>query len=155
VTASITGSAGVTVSPGSATHLGLTAPSSVRVNVAFTITVTALDAYNNTATGYRGTVHFTSSLSKTKLPPNYTFTAADNGTHTFTNGVTFTRTGTATLTVTDRSNSAIKGSTTISVTTSPLAGPGAPFDADGGLGDVLGEVLAEGRANGDDGLHIG
>src|SRR5262249_33044826 len=127
--------------PGAATHLSISAPSSARVNVAFTITVTALDAYDNTASGYRGTVHFTSSLRKTKLPANYTFTAADAGVHTFTNGVTFTRTGTATLTAADTATSSIKGSVTISVTTSPLAGPGSPIDADAGLGDVFGEIV--------------
>jgi hypothetical protein len=141
VTSTIAGSAAVTINPGAATHLGIAAPSSARVNVAFTITVTALDAYNNAATGYRGTVHFRSSLSRTKLPGDYTFTAADNGVHTFTNGVTFTRTGTGTLTATDRSNSSIQGSATISVTNSPLAGPGSPIDADGGIDEVMQEIL--------------
>ena len=112
-----------------------------RVNVAFTVTVTALDAYNNTATGYRGTVQFSSSLRKTKLPSHYAFTAADNGVHTFTNGVTFTQTGTATLQVNDRSNHSIAASASISVTTSPLAGPGSPLDADGGLDEILAEIL--------------
>ena len=56
----------------------------------FTVTVTAKDAYENTATGYTGTVHFTSSDSGVgvTLPSNYTFQAEDVGTHTFTNGVT-------------------------------------------------------------------
>ena len=142
-TSSITGSATVTINPAAATHLSINAPSSARVNVAFTVTVTALDAYGNTATGYRGTIHYTSSLKRTKLPSNYTFTSADAGVHTFTNGVTFARTGTATLTATDTKNGSISGSATISVTTSPLAGPGSPIDADGGLNDVLGEILAD------------
>jgi hypothetical protein len=147
LTSSITGTTTVTVTPGAATHLSLTAPSSARVNVAFTVTVTALDAFNNVATGYRGTVHFTSSQRKTKLPANYTFTAADNGLHTFTNGVTFTKTGSATLTVTDTANSSITGSANINVTTSPLAGPGSPLDADGGIGDLLGSVLTPSEAS--------
>src|SRR5262249_9171674 len=141
--ATLTGSTSVTVNPGAATHLALSAPSSARVNVAFTVTVTAQDAYNNTATGYRGTVHFTSSLRKTKLPSNYPFTAADNGVHTFTNGVTFTRTGTATLTVADTVKGSVSGRATVAVTTSPLAGPGAAFDADGGLDGGLDEILGE------------
>jgi hypothetical protein len=116
-TSSITGSTTVTVNPGAATHLAIAAPPSARINVPITITVTALDAYGNTATGYRGTIHFTSSIRKTTLPPNYTFTAADNGVHTFTNGVTFTRTGTATLTARDTVISSISGSVTFSVTT--------------------------------------
>jgi hypothetical protein len=154
--ASITGGTTVTVNPGAATHFSITAPGSARVNVAFTITVNALDAYDNTATGYRGTVHFTSSLRKTRLPPNYTFTASDAGVHTFTNGVTFTRTGTAKLTAADTANGSIKGSVTISVTTSPLAGPGSPLDADAGLGEVLGEILdGNPRLDRDAGLRIG
>jgi hypothetical protein len=154
---SITGTASVTVNPAAATHFLLSAPGSARVNVAFSVTMTALDAYNNVATGYRGSVHFTSSLRKTKLPSNYTFTTADAGVHTFTNGVTFTRTGTATLTVTDTGNSSIKGTATISVTTSPLAGPGSPIDADGGLNEVLGEILGGNSKfnNNNDGLAVG
>ena len=46
-------------------------------------TVTAYDAYGNLATGYVGTVHFTSSDPKAVLPANDTFTAADAGVHTF------------------------------------------------------------------------
>src|SRR5262249_19534559 len=50
----------------------------------FSITVTALDQYNNPVSGYRGTVHFTSSDPNAALPDDYTFTDEDNGTHTFT-----------------------------------------------------------------------
>jgi hypothetical protein len=52
--------------------------------VAFRPTLPLEDAYGNVATGYAGTVHFTSSDGKTVLPANYTFTAADKGVHTFT-----------------------------------------------------------------------
>ena len=37
------------------------------------MTVTAVDAYGNVATGYTGTVHFTSSDGQAVLPANYTF----------------------------------------------------------------------------------
>ena len=51
VTASIKGSqSGITVNPAAANKLSISAPSSVTQNVAFTITVTAQDAFNNTAT---------------------------------------------------------------------------------------------------------
>ena len=44
------------------------------------VTVTARDASGNTATGYRGTIHFTSSDTRPRyLPADYTFTAADKG----------------------------------------------------------------------------
>jgi adhesin/invasin len=45
--------------------------------------VTAFDAYGNVVTGYTGTVHFTTSDAKASVPVDYTFTAADNGSHTF------------------------------------------------------------------------
>ena len=51
---------------------------------AHSVTVKALDAYGNVATGYLGTIHFTSSDTKATLPADYTFTAADKGVHTFT-----------------------------------------------------------------------
>jgi hypothetical protein len=43
------------VTPPVATHFSVTGPSSATAGAAFTITVTALDANNNTATGYGGT----------------------------------------------------------------------------------------------------
>jgi hypothetical protein len=45
--------------------------------------VTAFDYFGNVATTYRGTVHFTSTDARAILPPNYTFTSADAGAHTF------------------------------------------------------------------------
>src|SRR5439155_26120288 len=47
----------------------------------FTVTIT--DDLGNMATGYVGTVHFGSSDSRAVLPADYTFTATDQGTHTF------------------------------------------------------------------------
>src|SRR5205814_2206509 len=99
----------VTVSPASASVLNVTGlPSSVTAGTAASFTVTAVDAYGNTATGYRGTVHFSSSDSHAILPANYTFAAADNGVHSFS--ATLKTTGTSSLTVADASNSNLKGS---------------------------------------------
>jgi hypothetical protein len=83
----------------------------------FGVTVTALDAFGNVATGYTGTVHFTSSDSGAgvRLPPDYTFTYADNGTHTFTNLATLVTAGPQTLTATDPSNGALKTSAPVTV----------------------------------------
>src|SRR6266850_2198518 len=67
---------GITVDPASAATLavsGFVTP--VTAGVPRTVTVTALDAFNNTATGYRGTVQFTSTNSNATLPGDYTFTA--------------------------------------------------------------------------------
>ena len=63
-------------------------PSPSVAGVPATVTVTAFDPFNNQATGYIKTANFTSSDAKATLPPNYTFTAGDLGSKTFTNGVT-------------------------------------------------------------------
>jgi hypothetical protein len=73
----------------------------------FQVTVTARDPYNNPVTGYRGTVHFTSSDSTAQLPANYTFTAADNGTHTFS--ATLKTAGSQSLTATDTLTGSVTG----------------------------------------------
>src|SRR4029078_5670469 len=59
-------------------------PTLVTTGIANTFTVRALDANGLTANGYRGGVHFASTDSTATLPSDYTFTAADNGVHTFT-----------------------------------------------------------------------
>jgi hypothetical protein len=74
---------------------------------AYTFTVTAVDAYGNVATGYTGTVHFSSDESHADLPADYTFTAADAGTHTFS--ATFNRFGTFYLSATDKAHPSIFG----------------------------------------------
>jgi ELWxxDGT repeat protein len=116
-TSSVTGSdTGITVNPAAASSLSITGlPATVTAGKASTFTITALDPYGNTATGYRGTVHFTSSDKKASLPANYTFKASDNGLHTFTNGVKFKTTGTQTLTATDTVTSTITGTVTVTV----------------------------------------
>jgi formylglycine-generating enzyme required for sulfatase activity len=43
----------------------------------------------NPWTNYMGTVYFSSTAGDAILPANYTFTAGDNGSHTFTNSVMF------------------------------------------------------------------
>jgi hypothetical protein len=47
------------------------------------VIVSALDADGNPVPGYRGTVHLTSSDPQAVLPPDYTFTPADRGSHAF------------------------------------------------------------------------
>jgi hypothetical protein len=80
------------------------------------ITVKALDQFNNVVTGYKGTVHFTSSDTATGvvLPPNYTFTATDNGVHTFS--ATLQTLGRQTVMVTDTTFATVMGGTAVTVT---------------------------------------
>ena len=56
-----TGSNTATVTPQTTTHFTVSAPTSATAGTAFNFTVTALDQFNNTVTGYTGTVHFTST----------------------------------------------------------------------------------------------
>jgi len=87
--AAITGTlSGISVSPAPASQFVLSGlPSTVTAGAAQTLTVTAEDPYGNVATGYTGTVQFTSSDTAASLPANYTFTTGtgyDNGVHLFT-----------------------------------------------------------------------
>jgi ELWxxDGT repeat protein len=58
-------------------------PTTITDGVAGSFTVTAKNADGSTNTGYVGTAHFTSSDPQAMLPADYTFTAADQGVHTF------------------------------------------------------------------------
>ena len=112
-TSSITGTqSGIVVQPAGAVSLAVTGlPNSVTSGIAANFVVTAYDPYGNVATGYTGTVHFTSSDSSASLPANYTFTtgsAQDNGTHKFT--ATLKATGSQTITATDSVTQSITGS---------------------------------------------
>src|SRR5262249_3404451 len=96
-----------------ASHFLVSAASSSTAGSPFGVTVSALDNLNRIVPSYTGTVHFSSSDPQASLPADYTFTAGDNGVHTFPN-VTLLTAGTQTVTVTDTA-SGTSGSTTITV----------------------------------------
>jgi hypothetical protein len=99
----LSGSEGaITVSPAAASVLVLSGPSSASVGTPFSVTITMLDAYGNVATGYLGTVHFSSSDALAGLPSDYTFTAADAGIQSFS--VTLWTAGSQSVTATDAAN---------------------------------------------------
>jgi hypothetical protein len=77
------------------------------------VALTAYDAYQNVATGYTGTVHFTSSDTNAILPLDYTFVTGDQGVHTFS--VKLYSSGIQSITVTDTVNGALTDSVTVSV----------------------------------------
>ncbi|HLJ95662.1 MAG TPA: hypothetical protein VKU02_20970, partial [Gemmataceae bacterium] len=109
---SLTGNqTGIVVNPGAATHFTISAPSSVASLSVFSITITALDAYGNTATGYLGTVGFSSSNSNdyALMPSSYKFTSSDRGVHTIV-GLRLLGSGQHTITVFDMSNRNTQGS---------------------------------------------
>src|SRR5262249_54348424 len=110
VASAIAGSQYILVNAAAASRLLLIAPASVSANARFSLTVTAVDAYGNVATGYRGPIAFRSPDSRARWPGNYTLTAADQGVRTFT-GLVLRKTGRQTITVTDT----LDGSLTASV----------------------------------------
>ena len=94
----------VAVTPATVDHFVVAAGSSEAAAIAFGVTVTAMDAFNNIVTAYSGTVHFTSTDSQATLPADATLS---NGTATF--NVTLFSAGSQTVTATDKSNSAVHG----------------------------------------------
>jgi hypothetical protein len=65
------------------------------------------DGLGRAATGYRGTIHFTSTDVSAVLPADYTFTEADAGRHEFS--VTFPKPGTQALRVRDTIQPSLTG----------------------------------------------
>jgi hypothetical protein len=82
-------------------------PASATAGTAYFFVVFARDAFGNVATGYRGTVQFSSNDLLAILPADYTFTASDNGAHTFT-GV-LNSPGTRFISAKDKSKQSIFG----------------------------------------------
>ena len=105
VNSSVTGTAsGISVSSAAASHFVVSAPASTTAGASLTFSLTALDAYGNIATGYSGTVHFTSSDNNALLPGDSTLT---NGAGSFT--AVLATVGNQTITGTDTVNSAVAG----------------------------------------------
>ena len=108
-TSSITGTElGISVRAAAATSLTITGfPASETAGAAEYFTVAAFDVYGNLATGYLGTVTFSSSDAQAVLPASYTFTTGDDGKHTFS--ATLKTAGTQTLEATDTTTSSVAG----------------------------------------------
>jgi hypothetical protein len=120
------------------THFMISAPASGTAGSPLEITITALDAFNNVAAGYTGTVAFASSdPHPAVLPPAYTFTPADNGMHTFERVTLFTA-GAQSLSAQDTASGSLTTAATVVVapapanhfliTAPPAAVSGVPFD---------------------------
>jgi len=113
---SITGSsAAVQVASAAAQSLfvsGFPNPSTAGASGGFS--VQARDAFGNTAIGYTGGIGFTSSDARASLPPSYTFSAADAGSHSF--AATLSTAGTQSISAADAALPSISGAqTSISV----------------------------------------
>jgi hypothetical protein len=113
-----------------------TTVTTVTAGTAIDITVKALDPFNNIVTGYTGTVTFSSSDVQAGLPAQYTFSAGDNGVHTFSGQTTLYTAGVQNVIATD--DTGIAGLTTVTVQAAPAvafqviapasAVSGVPFD---------------------------
>ncbi len=100
----------VEVSAASIDHLSVSGIGTTIPNdLAQDVTVVAQDAYGNAVAGYQGTIHFSTEDASTTLPADYTFVSADAGTHTFANEVSFSKSGTFSVTAADTAQSGIRG----------------------------------------------
>ncbi len=93
-----------TVNPAAASALVVSAPTSTTAGSPFGFTVTAEDQFGNTATGYAGTVHLSSTDGRATLPSASTLTA---GARTFS--ATLDTAGSQSITATDGSLTAKSG----------------------------------------------
>jgi hypothetical protein len=85
------------------------------------VTVMAVDPKGNVDSTYRGTVHFTSTaFPLADLPADYTFTAADAGTHTF--AVSLNKAGLRRLLAVDTAKIGVRGRAAVTVTAGATAG---------------------------------
>ncbi|QSQ23789.1 lamin tail domain-containing protein [Pyxidicoccus parkwayensis] len=105
-----------TVSPGSANRIaltGLVAP--VTAGVANSLDVTLYDSFDNVATGYAGTVHFSSTDAQAQLPANYIFVPGTDAGHHVFNGVVLVSAGPRRVTVADVGNAQLTASLDVEV----------------------------------------
>ena len=112
---------GIAVSAAAASALALSgSPNSAIAGASFSFAVSALDAFGNVIAGFGDTVHFSSSDLRATIPGNYTFSAADQGSHQFS--ATLMTAGAETLTVTDTSvGSVTSARASIVIQTGPTA----------------------------------
>ncbi|MBS1877955.1 MAG: hypothetical protein JST31_00425 [Actinobacteria bacterium] len=127
----VAGSGYISVSPGAAHELKLIVPSSVTAGVPFNFVVKAFDEFGNVATGYSGTVHFSSSDGAASLP-------ADMGLHEGqaipiatlrTAGYQTITAGDGTISGTSNADAVAPGATAkLAITAPATAKAGTPFD---------------------------
>jgi hypothetical protein len=96
----------------SASTFVLMVPDSISAGESFDLVVQAVDPFGQLAVGYVGTVTFWTDDPDGSVPVDYTFTAADAGSHTFASGVTLYADGSHVV-VTDKMMDTLTGSITI------------------------------------------
>jgi hypothetical protein len=151
VFATRTGTADIVVTSGGTSSFTVTGfPTSQTAGVAGSIVVVAKDALGNITTGYRGTVHFSSTDVQAVLPADYTFVAGDAGQHSFP-AVTLKTAGSQSVTITDTTSPSITGSQSgISVTpaaTASLLVLGYPNPSNSGIPGLVTVVVRDAFGN--------
>ena len=125
-----TGVTKVKWAPDIVTRFRIECPSAVDRTVVFPCAVSARNSDGNIVPTYIGTIHFKSTTGVV-LPPDYTFTGADSGAHTFT--FTANRGGQHVITAEDVDSPKTSGSTSFQVNCPELtvtAGNDGPVCAD-------------------------
>lgn len=92
--------------PGQATHFSIGVPANVTAGIPANFTLTALDAANNAATSYAGTVQISTSDAKASFQPSSSINVA-NGNGSFS--VTFEIVGNQTVSAVDETNASLRG----------------------------------------------
>jgi hypothetical protein len=144
VNGSITGTSNdILVNPGPPAHVIVSAPGATSVGAILPFTVTVSDLYGNPATGYSGTLHFTSSDAAAVLPAD---SGLAGGTGSF--NATLKTTGTQTITATDTVTTSLTGTSNgIAVS---IPGLVVTTTADSGVGSLraaLATAAADGSGN--------
>ncbi|MCE9560778.1 MAG: VCBS repeat-containing protein [Planctomycetes bacterium] len=135
-TPAITGTMSSDATPPVASLFAITGFPATTAGVANAVTVTVRDTIGQIATGYTGTVYFSSSDAQAGLPASYTFTAADAGVHTFT--ATLRTAGTQSITARDATGT-LTG-TEVGIAVSPAAFAGFRLSVPNGA-DSKGHIL--------------
>ncbi|MCA9517542.1 MAG: hypothetical protein KC635_21525, partial [Myxococcales bacterium] len=104
-----------TVKAAAAARMTLTGPASVTAGTPFSATVRVFDAFDNPATGYAGTLLFTSDDAAATLPGSTTFDST-TGVRTVTGFTLETAAAAAKVTVADSGDAGLTASLTLAVT---------------------------------------
>ena len=142
---------GIDVVPGAANTLVLAGlPAVASAGTAQSANVTVYDVYQNVATNFAGTLHFTTSDAQATVPLDYTYQTADAGVAKFDQGFVFLTASTAqNLTISADANLQTTGSihvlplavAALAVVPSPNVVAGAAFDATVRATDMYGNVV--------------
>jgi fibronectin-binding autotransporter adhesin len=102
----------ITVKPGAPRTLTLGIAASAAAGDFLPVTITAQDGFGNAA-NFLGAVHFTSSDANAALPPDYTFTPTDAGSHRFT--LMLATAGAQTVTIADTAGALTSASGSVNI----------------------------------------